>query len=57
MTYRQFTEESLDDFVDRCRRMTQRCSLTEHEQQQRIMELIIASTPIADFQKKEKTTL
>ena len=39
--------------------MTQRCSLTEHEQQQRIIELIIASTPIADFQKellrKDKT--
>ena len=32
--------------------MTQRCSLTEHEQQQRIIELIIASAPIADFQKE-----
>ena len=32
--------------------MTQRCSITEHEQQQRIIELIIASTPIADFQKE-----
>ena len=32
--------------------MTQRRSLTEHEQQQRIIELIIASTPIADFQKE-----
>ena len=50
MTYKQEAEESLDDFVNRCRRMTQRCSLTEHEQQQRITELIIASTPIADFQ-------
>ena len=33
--------------------------LTEHEQQQRIIELIIASTPIADSQKelqrKDKT--
>ena len=59
MTYKQEAEESLDDFVNRYRRMTQRCSLTEHEQQQRIIELIIASTPIADFQKellrKEKT--
>ena len=39
--------------------MTQRCSLTEHEQQQGILELIVASTPIADFQKellrKDKT--
>ena len=37
----------------------QRCSLTEQEQQQRIIELIIASTPIANFQKellrKDKT--
>ena len=51
MTYKQEAEESLDGFVNRCRRMTQRCSLTEHEQQQRIIELI-ASTPIADFQKE-----
>ena len=39
--------------------MTKRFSLTEHEQQQRIIELIIASTPNADFQKellrKDKT--
>ena len=59
MTYKQEAEESLDDLVNRCRRMIQRCSLTEHEQQQRIIELIIASTPIADFQKellrKDKT--
>ena len=52
MTYKQEAEESLDDFVNRCRRMTQRCSLTEHEQQQRIIELIITSTPTADFQKE-----
>ena len=32
--------------------MTQRCSLTEHEEQQRIIELIIANTPVADFQKE-----
>ena len=59
MTYKQEAEESLDDFVNRCRRMTQRYSLKEHEQQQRIIDLIIASTPIADFQKellrKDKT--
>ena len=59
ITYKQEAEESLDDFVNRCRRMTQRCSLIEHEQQQQIIELIIASTPIADFQKelqrKDKT--
>ena len=39
--------------------MTQRCSLTEHEQQQQMIEFIIVSTPIADFQKellrKDKT--
>ena len=59
MTYKQKAEESLDDLVNRRRRMTQRCSLTEHEQQQRIIELIIVNTPIADFQKellsKDKT--
>ena len=52
MTYKQEAEESVDDFVNRCRRMTQRCSLTEHEQQQRIIELIIVITSIADFQKE-----
>ena len=52
MTYKQEAEESLDDFVNRCRRMTQRCSLTEHEQQQRIIELIITSSLIADFQRE-----
>ena len=39
MTYKQEAEESFDDFVNRCKRMTQRCSLTELEQQQRIIEL------------------
>ena len=48
MTYKQ----EADDLVNRCRRMTQRCSLTEQEQQQRTIELIIASTPIANFQKE-----
>ena len=52
MTYKQEAEELLDDFINRCRQMTQRCSLTEHEQQQRIIELIIASAPIADFLKE-----
>ena len=52
MTYKQEAEESFDDLVNKCRRMTQRCLFTEHEQQQRIIELIIASTPIADFQKE-----
>ena len=52
MTYKQEAEESFDNFINRCRWMAQRCSLTEHEQQQQIMEFIIASTPIADFQKE-----
>ena len=59
MTYKREAEESLDGFVSRCRRMSQKCSLTGHEQQQRIIELIIASTPTADIQKellrKDKT--
>ena len=48
MTYKQEAEELFDGFVNRCRRMTYRFSLTEHEQQQ----LIIASIPTADFQKE-----
>ena len=49
MTYKQEAEESLEN---KCSQMTQRCSLTEYKQQQRIIELIIASTSIADFQKE-----
>lgn len=52
MSYRQRQEESLDDFVNRCRQLTQRCLLSDIDQQQRIIELIIASTPIPDFQKE-----
>ena len=52
MTYKQEAEELSDDFVNRCRQMTQRCSLTEREQQQWIIELIMTSTSIADFQKE-----
>ena len=59
ITYKHEAEELLDDIVNRYRRLTQRCLFTEHEQ--RIIELIIASTPIGDFQKellrKDKTLI
>jgi len=52
ISYRQKNEESIDDFVNRCRRLTQRCEMSEREQQQRIIELIAASTPMDDYQKE-----
>lgn len=52
MSYKQKQNETIDDFVNRCRQLTLKCSLTDTEQEQRIIELIIASTPIVEFQKE-----
>ena len=51
-SYREKAEESQDNFVNRCRRQAQRRSLPEIERQERIIELIITSISIADFQKR-----
>ena len=45
MKYRQTRDESIDDFVTRARTLTNKCQFTENELNERLMELIIASTP------------
>ena len=45
MKYRQTRDESIDDFVTRARTLANQCQFTENELNERLMELIIASTP------------
>ena len=45
MKYRQTGDESIDDFVTRARTLANKCQFTENELNERLMELIIASTP------------
>jgi hypothetical protein len=52
MHYRQKPEETLDDFVNRCKLQALRCQFKDNEIHERIIELIVASTPISDFQKE-----
>lgn len=47
----QRQEESLDDFVFRCQEQTAHCEFTDNEESERIIEQIIASTPIEEYQK------
>ena len=51
MAYRQGPQESLDDFVNRCKLQVLKCSFTAAEMNERILELIIASTRDSDYQK------
>ena len=50
--YRQGKNESLDDFVNRCKLLTMKCKFTGKEMEERLIEQIIASTPLADYQKE-----
>ena len=50
MDYRQRSEESVDDFVTRARTQALKCEFEESELEERIIELMIASTPIEAFQ-------
>ena len=52
MYYRQKTDESLDDFVNRCKLLALKCDFSVVELDERVLELIIAGTPIIDFQKE-----
>ena len=45
MKYRQTGDESIDDFVTRARTLANKCQFTANELNERLMELIIASTP------------
>ena len=51
MRYRQKKDESIDEFVTRCRDKAKNCDFEETELDERIMELAIASTPSEEFQK------
>jgi len=50
--YRQQTNENLDTFVNRCRSKAKDCSFTAPELDERIIELVIASTPFEQFQRR-----
>ena len=50
--YRQRSEESVDDFVTRARTQTLKCEFEESELKERIIEHMIASTPIEAFQRE-----
>ena len=52
MDYRQRSEESVDDFVIRARTQALKCEFEESELEERITELMIASTPIETFQRE-----
>lgn len=45
MQYIQKPDESIDDFVTRARTLAQKCQFTDEELNERLIELIIASTP------------
>ena len=45
MQYRQTQHEYIDDFVTRASTLANKCQFTENELSERLMELIIASTP------------
>lgn len=55
MMYRQTTAEELEEFVNKCKVQVKTFTFTEKEQQERIIELIIASPTIVDFQKETHT--
>uniref|UniRef100_A0A8C9SGK0 Gypsy retrotransposon integrase-like protein 1 n=1 Tax=Scleropages formosus TaxID=113540 RepID=A0A8C9SGK0_SCLFO len=52
MQYRQRENETLDEFVTRARAQAQLCELSEDEMQERIVELVIMSTPMDNFRRE-----
>ena len=52
MDYRQRSEESVDDFVTRARTQALKCEFEESELEERVIELMTASTPIEAFQRE-----
>jgi hypothetical protein len=48
----QKPEETLDEFVNRCQTQAKTCAFSDDEHRERIIELIIASTPIPELQKE-----
>ena len=52
MQMRQRTEECLDDFVTRARTQALHCEFDDRDLQERIIELVIAGTPIELFRRE-----
>ena len=48
---RQQPGESIDIFVNRCSLLASKCAFSEEEKNERIIEILIASTPLTDLQK------
>ncbi|KAG1665367.1 hypothetical protein GQR58_019377 [Nymphon striatum] len=49
---KQMPSESLDDFITRAKAIALKCDFTRPELDERLIELIICSTPITEFQKE-----
>ena len=52
MHFRQRQDENLDYFVNRCKLLALKCEFEGNELNERLIELVIAGTPIPDFQKE-----
>ena len=52
MQFRQRQDESHDDFVTRARNMANKCQFTEEEPNERLIKLIIVSTPYDCFREE-----
>lgn len=52
MGYRQKVGETIDSFVTRAKQQAKTCDFKKDEQDERIVELIIAGTPDQDFRKE-----
>ena len=50
--FSQNQNESLDEFINRCKILAQKCDFTDQEMNERIIEQIISSTPIPEYQKE-----
>ena len=51
MECRQREDETLDDFILRVCTLAMKCEFDQTEMEERLIELIIASTPLEDFQR------
>ena len=52
MHFRQQQDENLDCFINRCKLLALKCEFEDNELNKRLIELIIAGTPIPDYQKE-----
>ena len=55
MSYRQKVEESLDDFVNRCRRLALKCLLPETEREERYRQLSNLRLPEGTGKERRRT--